>query len=127
VPDPKKSELRKARADIVSSRADVLAKAATLPTGTVSAVMEELSPAVGASNLTKEEKPILQAIAHGGEGYGSEYGSGPGASNADPATTASPRTLGDSASPAASAMTTMRRAFVKQFDTEKAHLRNKIK
>ncbi len=96
------------------SRSDELTAATTSPTGTISAVMKQLPSGAGADDVTKEEKQILQGIAHGGEGYGHEYGSGPGVANAE-ATAVSPTAVpGDSASPAASAMTTMRRETIVQ-------------
>ena len=89
-----------------ASRPDALIAAAQLPDGTISAVMELVPPGPDSDVLTKEELPILQGIAHGGEGYGSEYGSGPGAANADAAMDTAIAITGDSSSPAASAMTT---------------------
>jgi hypothetical protein len=96
------------------SRSDALTAAAASPTGTISAVMDQLPPGTSATDVTKEERPILQGIAHGGEGYGNEYGSGPGAANADAGSDASPAVPGDSASPAASAMTTMQKEPARQ-------------
>jgi hypothetical protein len=91
------------------SRPEALTAAATSPTGTISALMDQLPPGTGAADVTQEEKSILQGIAHGGEGYGNEYGSGPGTANADADKDASPAADGDSASPAASAMATRRK------------------
>ena len=79
---------------------------ATSPASTVSTLMDGLPAGANADDATKDEKTILQGIAHGGEGYGNEYGSGPGAANGDANTSASPAVPGDSASPAASAMST---------------------
>jgi hypothetical protein len=93
------------------SRPEALTAAATSPTGTVSTVMDELPPGTGSADVTNEEKKILQGIAHGGEGYGNEYGAGPGAANADPLNHLSPAIPGDSSSPAASAMTTSRKTL----------------
>lgn len=81
---------------------------------TMSRVMERL-PADGTGTaIGGEDKKVLQGIAHGAEGFGNEYGSGPGVANADPNAHTSPPIPGDSASPAASAMTTRKTAKTKR-------------
>lgn len=91
-------------------RAVDMVVATTSESTTVSRVMEHMpadsaGPAIGA-----DDKKVLQSIAHGAEGFGSEYGSGPGAANADPDSYSSPPVPGDSASPAASALATRKSA-----------------
>jgi hypothetical protein len=88
------------------SRIEALTAAASSPGGTVSEVMDQLPPDRTAPSPGKDEKSILQGIAHGAEGYGNEYGSGPGVANADAGSPAVPAVPGDSASPAASALST---------------------
>jgi hypothetical protein len=102
-----------------TSRSDALIVAAQSQTGTVSAVMDQLAPGTSPDDMTKDEKPILQGIAHGGEGYGNEYGSGPGVANADASQAVPSAEPGDSASPAASAMTKMRKEPAQQRDSSK--------
>jgi hypothetical protein len=79
--------------------------AAASPSGATSAAINKLSLRTPVA-VREDQKSILQGIAHGGEGYGSEYGSGPSAANADVDKDATFRGPGDSASPAASAMST---------------------
>lgn len=101
------------------ARQDALVAAASSATGTISAVMDQLPAKSSDGGITVKEENILEGIAHGAEGYGSEYGSGPSVANAEARKEPSPAVAGDSASPAASALTTRRSAPVPTATTQR--------
>lgn len=80
--------------------------AASGPEGAIPTIVEQLESNAIPSDIPEAEKQVLQQIAHGGEGYGNSYGSGPAAPDLDPPDPHAEMTEGDSASPAASALST---------------------